>query len=308
MTTNEVSGTQFTEDSRVPEWTIVLAFATVYLVWGSTYLGIKVAIETIPPFYMAAGRFIIAGSILYVIARINGAAAPGRQQWAYTALTGVFLIAGGNGLVSLAETWIDSSMAALITASGPFIMTLFSWWGGVENRPTGRIWLSLAGGFAGVVLLIGSAEGGDSLDFLWGCLLVLVAVVLWTVASIYSKRSTLKIDIWLQSALQMFCGGLACLFIAYGIGEFEDFDISTVSARSWWAFVYLVIMGSLVGFTAYVFLLKHRSPSAVASHAYVNPVVAVILGWLILGETLTLWGLIGSGVILISVVEILRRR
>ncbi|MEM9157725.1 MAG: EamA family transporter [Verrucomicrobiota bacterium] len=295
------------EDDQAPFWAVVLAFATLYVVWGSTYLGIKVAIETMPPFLMATARFLLAGMVLYGLARARGATKPTGSQWLHSTIVGGLMIAGGNGVVTFAETWIDSSMAALIIASGPFFMTLFGWWGGVQERPTWRVWLSVIGGFLGVGLLIGTGNGSVTNSFL-GYGLVVVAVMLWTFAAVYSKRNPLKINVWLQSGMQMFCGGLVCLAAGAALGEFGDVDVAAISARSWWAFGYLIAMGSLAGFTSYVYLLKHRSPSAVASHAYVNPVVAVGLGWLILGETLTLGGILGSGVILVCVFELLRRK
>jgi len=138
-----------------PKWKILVAFAALYLIWGSTYLGIKVAIETIPPFMMATTRFLIAGLILYFLARMKGAVRPTAAQWIHSLVVGALLIAGGNGIVSFAEKWVDSSMAALIIASNPLFMTVFGWWGKVQEKPTFRAWLSLGVGFAGVALLLG---------------------------------------------------------------------------------------------------------------------------------------------------------
>lgn len=296
------------EQSKPSAWLIGLAFAALYLIWGSTYLGIKIAIETMPPFLMAAGRFTLAGLILYWLARWNGAARPTGAQWKDALIVGGLLIAGGNGVVTFAESYIDSSMAALIIASNPLFMTLFAWWGGVQSRPGWMACLSVFGGFAGVATLIGSRGSIEMGDALWGYLSVLLAVLLWTLGSVYSKRNPQKMNPWLQSGMQMLCGGAICLSAGLGMDEVSGFEFSQISLRSWVAFVYLLLSGSLIGFTSYVYLLKHCAPSTVSSHAYVNPVVAVFLGWLILGETLNLGGWVGSGLILVSVFVLLRQK
>lgn len=295
-----------TSKNEPPIWLIGLAFAALYLIWGSTYLAIKIAIETMPPFLMATGRFTLAGVILYGLARVNGVGRPSAKEWRHSVVVGGFLIAGGNGVVSYAELHIDSSMAALIIASNPLFMTLFGWWGGVQAKPSLMAWFSIGGGLAGVAVLIGSSSGIELGNSLFGYVLVLGCVVLWTVGSIFSKRNPLSINPWLQSGMQMMCGGLICLLAGAGLGEFDGFDIAAVSSRSWLAFSYLLLVGSLVGFTSYVYLLRHCVPSLVSSHAYVNPVVAVILGWLILGETLNFGGWLGSSMILLSVFVLLR--
>lgn len=295
------------EDGSKRTVMIVLAFAALYLIWGSTYLAIKVAIETMPPFLMAMSRFVLAGLTLYLFARARGATKPSRRDWMHSLIVGGLLIAGGNGIVSYAELYIDSSMAALIIASNPLFMTLYGWWGGVQARPRTAAWLSLAGGFAGVAILVwanGAVTEGNSII---GYVLVVLCVNLWTLGSIYSKRNPLKMNPWLQSGMQMMCGGFICLLMGLVTGELASVEIAAVSARSWYAFVYLYLVGSLVGFTSYVYLLRHCLPSTVSSHAYVNPVVAIFLGWLILDETLTWGGWVGSGLIIISVFVLLRQ-
>ena len=292
----------------VPRWTIILAFAALYLIWGATYLGIKIAIETIPPFLMSATRFMLAGAVLYGISRARGVRKPTLPEWKTCLIVGGFLIAGGNGGVTLSELWIDSSIAALVIASNPLFMTLFGWLGGVQKKPRVRAWLSLLVGFCGVGLLIGFNARAAGTGSVAGYALVLTGIVLWTTGSIYSKRNPLTLDIWLQSGMQMFCGGAICLLIATFRGEFIGLDVAAISMRSGIAFILLTLIGSLAGFTSYVYLLKHCVPSAVASHAYVNPVVAVLLGWLVLGETLSPGGAAGSLLVLVSVYELLRQK
>jgi len=292
-------------DDTAPKWAIIAAFTALYIIWGSTYLGIKVAIETIPPFLMSTARFVVAGAILYGLARLKGATRPTAGHWKHSAIVGALLVAGGNGIVAYTERWIDSSMAALIIASNPLFMALFGWWAGVQSRPNTRTWWSLAGGFTGVALLILFGKGISVGESISHYLFIIIAVIFWTGGSIYSKRHPQTISPWLQSGMQMLCGGIVCLLTGLALGEFNNFDPSAISARSYLAFVYLILVGSLVGFTSYVYLLKHCSASAVSSHAYVNPVVAVILGWLILDEKLTTGGLIASSLILVSVYVLL---
>lgn len=294
------------EDSSKPVL-IILAFAALYIIWGSTYLAIKVSIETIPPFLMAMSRFFLAGLTLYLFARARGAARPSKQDWVHSLIVGGLLIAGGNGIVSYAELYIDSSMAALIIASNPLFMTLFGWWGGVQTRPSFAAWLSLAGGFIGVATLVFSSGGIAGGNSILGYALVVLCVNLWTIGSVYSKRNPLKMNPWLQSGMQMMCGGAICLLMGAASGEFGSVDLTAISSRSWFAFFYLYLIGSLVGFTSYVYLLRHCLPSTVSSHAYVNPVVAILLGWLILDEKLTWGGWLGSGLILVSVFVLLRQ-
>lgn len=308
MFEHSISTTFQMTTARPPAWHITLAFAALYLIWGSTYLGIKVAIESMPPFLMATARFLAAGIILYAFARSRGAPSPTRAQWVHSTLVGGFLIAGGNGFVSLAEQSIDSSMAALVIASNPFFMALFGWWGGVQKRPGIRTGLSLVVGFIGVATLISSGAGLSTDASFGGYVLIMLAVIFWTAGSIYSKRNPQAMNPRLQSGMQMICGGLVCLIAGGLLGEFSGFELTAVTNRSWVAFSYLLFVGSLAGFTSYVFLLNHCSPSAVSSHAYVNPVVAVFLGWLVLGESLHIGGYIGSALILLSVYELLRRQ
>ncbi|MBC2606631.1 EamA family transporter [Pelagicoccus albus] len=287
-------------------WMLGIAFAALYIIWGSTYLGIKVAIETIPPFFMSAARFTVAGAILYLIARVTGAARPSGAQWKNAFTVGAFLIAGGNGTVCYAELHIDSSMAALIIASSPLFMTFMGWLGGVQKKPTLNTWAIVSGGLAGVATLVFSGASVEMQGALWGYVLMFAAIIFWTYGSIFSKRNPQTINPWLQSGMQMFCGGIVSLVAGLFLKETGQLDLAAISIESWLAFAYLVVVGSLLGFTSYVFLLRHCSPSTVSSHAYVNPVVALFLGWVLLGETLTWGGWVGSGMILLSVFFLLQ--
>jgi drug/metabolite transporter (DMT)-like permease len=287
---------------------LIAAFAAIYFFWGSTYLAIKYAIETLPPFLMAGSRFLIAGSILYVWARLSrDYEKPTFAHWRTSFIVGTLLLLGGNGCVVFAEHYISSSLAALLVATEPFWIVLLTWlWlGGI--RPNYKVALGLLVGFVGVYLLIGGqsstatvADANGSGQIL-GAFLVMFGAFCWALGSIYGVRATTPKSSLLTSGMQMLSGGLVLSLVGTLTGEWSNFNVADVSTNSWLAFVYLIIFGSIVGFTAYSWLLKVASPSMVATYAYVNPVVAVFLGWIIAGESLTMEMLIGAGIIVGSV-------
>ena len=287
---------------------LIAAFAAVYIFWGSTYLAIKYAIETLPPFLMAGSRFLIAGSILYVWARLSpDYEKPSFAHWRTSFIVGTLLLLGGNGCVVFAEHYISSSLAALLVATEPFWIVLFSWlWLG-GNRPNWKVALGLLVGFVGVYLLIGgqsstaTAADADSSGQLLGAILVMFGALCWALGSIYGVRATTPKSSVLTSGMQMLSGGFVLMLVGTFSSEWSSFNVADVSTNSWLGFVYLIIFGSIVGFTAYSWLLKVASPSMVATYAYVNPVVAVFLGWIIAGESLTLQMLIGAAIIVGSV-------
>ena len=281
---------------------LFVAFATIYLVWGSTYLGIRVAVETMPPFLMAGLRFLVAGSLLLAFQRLRGPLHLRPHHWRDNAIIGTFLLLGGNGLVSWAELSLPSGVTALLIGSQPLIMVLTEWaWpGGV--RP-GKLTLGgLLIGFAGVAWLAAPWEGasGGALP-LGGFVAVLAACVFWAFGSIYGRHAREPAAPFTASALQMLGGSAALALVALARGEVTAFSPAAVSAHSWLAFGYLAGMGSLVGFSTFVWLMKHSTPARVATYAYVNPIVAVGLGWLILREPITPRTLIASAVIVTAV-------
>ena len=284
----------------------IAAFAAVYIFWGSTYLAIKYAIETMPPFLMAGSRFIFAGLILYIWARFSkDYAKPSLKHWRTSFIVGTLLLLGGNGCVVLAQHYISSSLAALLVATEPFWIVLLSWLWLKGSRPNWKVALGLLIGFVGVYLLIGghggSAEGSGQI---LGAFLVIAAALSWATGSMYGLRATTPKSSALTAGMQMLSGGAVLTLVGSLKGEWTTFNIADVSANSWFAVAYLIIFGSLIGFTAYSWLLKNAQPAMVATYAYVNPVVAVFLGWLIAGETFTTQMLIGAGVIIGSVVLI----
>jgi drug/metabolite transporter (DMT)-like permease len=289
---------------------LIAAFAAIYIFWGSTYLAIKYAIETLPPFLMAGFRFTIAGSILLICARFSkDYERPKAAHWKTALIVGTLLLLGGNGGVVFAERHISSSLAALLVATEPFWIVLLSWLWLKGTRPNLKAILGLAIGFFGVWLLISGqsadtaqADGG-SMQWI-GTIVVILSAVAWATGSIYGLRSPVPKSSLLTSGMQMFSGGLVLLFVSFVSGEISSFDFAAVSSNSWFGLSYLIIFGSLIAFTAYSWLLKNAQPAMVSTYAYVNPIIAVFLGWLIAGESFTAQMLIGAGVIVGSVVLI----
>lgn len=289
---------------RPSKLAILSAFAALYLIWGSTYLGIRFAIETIPPLLMAGTRFLLAGVILYGIARGQGAPKGSLANWRAALVIGACLLLGGNGGVTLAEQYVSSGLVSVMVATVPIYIALLAWWGGIAPRPAPVVWIGLAGGFAGVAILIGPAlrfspgEGGHPGI---GMLILLCSSFVWSAGSIYSRKAKSISPPLLLAGQQMICGGALLTLAGLLIGEHHRFDPSRMSLLSIGAFAYLVIIGALVGYTAYIFLLRHCDPAKVATYAYVNPIVAVLLGGLFAGETLTARTVLAAGLIIGSV-------
>jgi drug/metabolite transporter (DMT)-like permease len=285
-----------------------MAFATIYLVWGSTYLAIRYAVQTLPPLLMAGTRFSLAGALLYVWARARGAPAPTRANWRGALIAGGLLLVGGNGGVSWAEQRIPSGLAALLVATAPLWMVLMSWaLGGA--RPTGRVWVGLVIGFVGLTILIGPSDllGGRAADPL-AAAVVVVGSMAWALGSVVSGRLALPSSPQLTTAIEMLAGGALLLALGTALGEWGRLDLGRVSWQSWVGLGYLLVMGSLVAFSAYVWLLRNAEVAKVATYAYVNPVVAVLLGWLIAGEALTARIAFAAAVIVAGVVFITSSR
>ena len=285
---------------------LIAAFAAVYLLWGSTYLAIKYAIATMPPFLMAGSRFVLAGGILTLAGRASATyERPTLAQWRTSALVGALLLVGGNGLIVLAERTLPSSLAALLVASEPFWVVLLGWWWLGQARPSGRVALGLLLGFGGVYLLVGEQlAAGAGRAQLGGVGLVLLAAFSWAAGSIYGLRAPRPRSPVLASGMQMLAGGALLLGLGTATGEWHGLRPGQFGAAAWLGWGYLVVFGSLVAFTAYSWLLQHAPPARVATYAYVNPVVAVLLGWALLHEALTPQMLAGAAVVVGSVVLI----
>jgi drug/metabolite transporter (DMT)-like permease len=286
---------------------IALAFAAVYVIWGSTYLAIRYAIDTIPPFLMAGTRFVIAGGALYLWARLTGGQRPSRAAWIATAITGILMLGVGNGAVTWSEQRIPSGIAALLVASVALWMVLLEFLRKNGTRPTRLSVLGLAIGFAGVAVLVGPAAFSSAADLDVFAALVLVGASLsWAAGSIYSRVLPRPDSASLASGMQMLAGGLALLLVGVTSGELGRLDVAAVTTRSALSVAYLIVFGSLVGFTAYAWLLRVCTPAAVATYAYVNPMVAMFLGWLIAGEEFSPRMIVAAAIILSGVALINR--
>jgi drug/metabolite transporter (DMT)-like permease len=285
-----------------PRWLGPLALATIYVVWGSTYLAIRVMVEDIPPLLGAGVRFLIAGAILYmwlVWRRPPAARAVTGSQLANAAVVGILLMFGGNGLVTVAEQEVPSGLAALLIASVPLWVILLRAGYDRERVPPSTL-LSVAVGFAGVALLVIPADRPEGAPLGWS-LLVIAAAVLWASGSFAAPRVDRPGDVLTATAWQMLIGGGAMVVVGLLLGETSELEFGEISLDSWAAFVFLVFIGSIAAFTAYNWLLRHVAISTVATYAFVNPVIAVFLGWAILSEEITAFVVAGTAVIVASV-------
>jgi drug/metabolite transporter (DMT)-like permease len=282
---------------------LIAAFAAIYLIWGSTYLAIRFAIETMPPFLMAGVRFLIAGALLTAWSLWQGAARPTWRQWRSTAIIGGLLLVGGNGAVVWAETRVPSGLAALMIATVPFWIVVLDWLrpGGV--RPAGRVIFGVLLGMVGIFLLIGPDRSGGNVDPI-GALVLILASLSWSIGSLYSRRAQLPPSPLLATGMEMLAGGVLLFVVGAALGETGRVELSAISLRSGLSLLYLILFGSLIGFTAYIWLLRVTAPARVATYAYVNPVVAVFLGWALAGETLSLATVVAAAVIVTAVMII----
>lgn len=292
---------------------LILAFAAIYLIWGSTYLGIRVAVETIPPFLMAGGRFIIAGSVLAIWIALTKGFRPTARQWLDNAIIGALLLLGGNGLVSWSEQRVPSGIATLIISVGPVFVVLLDWIvaatskdGSRGTRPTSLTFVGLALGFVGLAVLVGPDVLQQGVGHLHGpsVLGLIGACFFWGLGSIYSRYARNAAEPFTAAAMQQLTAFGWLMLASFLAGEWSRFDPSAVSRQSFLAWIYLVIAGSLVGFTTFVWLMKHSTPAKVSTYAYVNPVVAVFLGWLILKEPVSPRIFLGAAIIIGGVVVI----
>lgn len=264
---------------------IALAFGAIYLIWGSTYLAILYAIETVPPFLMAGTRFLVAGGALYLWARLTGGTRPTRAEWAASALTGILMLAVGNGAVTWSEQRIPSGLAALLVASVALWMVLLEFLRKNGTRPTRLSILGLLLGFGGVGLLVGPAALSSARDLdVFAALILVGASLSWAAGSVYSRVLPRPASASVGSGMQMLAGGIALFIVGVSSGELGRLDVGEITTRSAVSLAYLIVFGSLVGFTAYAWLLRASTPAAVATYAYVNPMVAMFLGWLVAGE------------------------
>ncbi len=293
-----------TRTSKIPA-SVWAGMISIYLVWGSTYLAIRFAVETIPPFLMAGTRNFLAGMILYIFMRLRGTPAPTKLHWKNAAIVGVLLLTGGNGLVSWAEQTVPSAITALLVGAVPLWMILIDWISGRYRDPDKRPnWLAFLGvftGFGGIVLLVNPFQlGGAQVDLI-GSGVLLLGALLWAGGSLYSREAVLPKAPLLGTGMEMIAGGLGSLLVSGLAGEWGRLDLAAVSMKSLYGMLYLIVFGSLVGFASYTWLLRAAPTTLVSTYAYVNPIVAMFLGVALADEVITGQMLLAAAIILASV-------
>jgi drug/metabolite transporter (DMT)-like permease len=288
-----------------PTWKTLLAFAIIYFVWGSTFLAIRIGVHEVPPLLFAAMRFLVAGLVLYGWMIARGERSPSPRQWMAVVVLAVLIFVIDYGLLFWAEQRVPSGIAAVIMATIPVFIALSEILFLRTQRLTVRLAAALLIGIAGVAVLMSRSLnlGGAPIDRT-GAIAIIIGSLSWSIAAVLTRLLPLPPSKVMSSGAQMLAGGILLIFTAAAFGEFHNFHPSAVSSGAWFSLLYLIIAGSIIGFTAYVWLIHHESPTKVGTYAYVNPVVAVLLGYLLGGETLSLRTILGALFVLISVVVI----
>ena len=286
-------------------WKVLLAFAIIYLVWGSTFLAIRVGVREVPPFLLAGMRFLVAGSVLFAWMLAKGTAIPTAREWLSATLMAVLIFVGDYGLVFWAEQRVPSGITAVMMATIPVFMAISEILILRTQRLTLRLCAALLVGLGGVAVLVsrGASFGDAPIDRV-GAIALIVAAISWSVGSMLTRKLPLPPEKAMSSGAQMLAGGVLLTLTAGTLGEFHGFRPQDVSMKAWLSLAYLIVAGSMVAYTAYVWLIHHESPTKVGTYAYVNPVVAVLLGYFIGGEALTLRTMLGTALVLVSVVVI----
>lgn len=285
---------------------VLIAFAAVYVLWGSTYLCIRIGIESFPPLILAGVRHLVAGALLYPIFHGTAENKPTAANWRTAIVAGTLLLFVGNGGVSWAELTVPSGIAALLVATVSLWLVIVDWLRPGGARPVPRVVVGLLIGFAGMALLVGPAHLGSSgrVDPR-GAVVLVVASLAWACGSLYSKHGEMPCSPMLGVAMQSIAGGIVLLIVAGFTGEFGQLHLNAISLRSWLALGYLIVFGSGMGFSAYIYILQKSTAARVATYAFVNPVVALFLGWLILGEAITVRTVVAAAVILTAVILVI---
>ena len=294
---------------RPPAWKILLAFAIIYFVWGSTFLAIRVGVREVPPLIFASMRFFTAGAALFAWIRLTGTPSPSRREWLSASLLAVCIFVVDYGLLFWAEQRVPSGIAAVMLATIPVFMSLSEIVFLRTQRLTLRLAFALLIGIAGVAVLVSrSVSIGEAPIDLAGAAALVIAAMSWSIASALTRKLPLPASKVMSSGAQMLTGGILLAVAAAIFGEFRGFHVTAVSRNVWFALAYLIVAGSIIGFTAYVWLLHHESPTKVGTYAYVNPVVAVIIGYYLGGETVGPRTLFGTLLVLVSVIVITTTR
>ncbi len=282
---------------------VLLSFFAVYVIWGATYLAVSIAIQTMPPFLMAAARFITAGILLLVFSLLSERTRPSRQQIKNALFAGVIILAVGTGGVAWALQYVDSGIAALLISASPLI-TVFMVWAVMKQAPRLSSYIGVALGIVGMGLLVGQDALIGQESSIWGIIVILNSMIAWGYGSVFVKRADLPKSPGQNAALQMLVGGLSLLLFSYIVEDTSAFRIAEVSTTSWLAFGFLVIFGSILAFSAFMYLLERISPEKVSTSTYVNPIVALFLGWWLNDEIITEQSLVAAAVMLIGVLFI----
>jgi drug/metabolite transporter (DMT)-like permease len=294
-----------TSEARPPSWKVLLAFGIIYFVWGSTFLAIRIGVHEVPPFLLAGVRFFTAGLVLYAWLRLKGTPGPSRREWVSASALGALIFLLDYGCLFWAEQRVPSGVTAVVLATIPVFIALLEIIFLRTQKLTVRLGLALAIGILGVAVLMNrSFSLGEAPIDRAGALALLVASATWSIATILTRRIPLPASKAMSAAAQMVTGGAMLFVLAAVSHEFAGFRVQTVSRNAWLALIYLIIAGSIVGFTAYVWLLHYESPTKVGTYAYVNPVVAVCLGYFFGGESIGARTLLGTLLVLVSVVTI----
>lgn len=286
---------------------VTLGFGAIYLIWGSTYLGIRYAVETIPPLLMMGIRHSAAGLLVYTWARRTGVTAPNWRQWRFAVIAGAMLFLGGHGLLAWAEQKVPSGLAALLCATLPLWTVLLAYVDGTERRLGSKAWIGILLGFAGVAVLIGPDAFTQHLDVLAAGGAIASALV-WVMGTAYTRRVAMPSSKILSASMQMISGGVLLLIAGALSGEIRHLQLASLTLRSVAALAYLIVFGSIVAFTAYTWLVSVSSPSRLSTYAYVNPVIAVILGWAVAGEALGVRTIAATAIIVGGVILVTTRR
>ncbi len=291
--------------SRPARWRVLLAFSIIYLVWGSTFLAIRVGVQEVPPFMLAAMRFLLAGGGLYLWMRVRGTASPSGREWLSALLLSVLIFVLDYGLLFWAEKRVPSGIAAVMMATIPLFTALSEILLLGTQRLTVRLGLALLVGIGGVAVLVSHrlSFGQEPVNTA-GAIALIVAAMSWSIAAALNRKLPLPASKPMSSGAQMLCGGALLTLTSAALGEFRGFRPLAVSREAWWALAYLIVAGSIIAFTAYVWLLHHESPTKVGTYAYVNPVVAVALGYFLGGEAVGPRTLLGTMLVLVAVVVI----
>ncbi len=289
------------------KWLIPLAFFAIYFLWGAIYLANYLAIQDIPPFMMSATRFLVAGAIMFVIAIPLNLPKPSWKQWKNATISGFFFLVTGTGTLIWTLQFVDTGIASLIVALEPLVIVLLMW-NMRGQRPKLKSWLGIFLGVSGMAVLVWQEQFLTDSNTLWGIGIILFSITMWGYATLFVTDKDFPDSKWLTSAMQMVTGGAILVIVSLLWGEMEGFKIQAVSAKAWGGWVFSVIGGSIIAFSAFNYLLSKVSPEKVATSTYVNPIVAMLLGWGFNNEVLTVQSFIAAILMLLGVFFIISRK